>query len=551
MMTATTIINDFKEPVTVAAPTFTTTTTLPSTTWSNFQQALTSNSLPAALECFHNEEGGVEPSVLCAPNMQEAKGLKAIDAFLRIYIGQREWVSITEEILSTASTPTTLINEGILTFVHDAPFDMVLPEVKPTHRRISLPLMTLVRFHPVSAKIVSIRYYWDQATVLKQMGLLPTSLFCKANGTETVLPVVGVRIADRLKEDQKELASLFNQGGAEVDSVSQSLKKANLETAPQRLFEEQKQSARRLSIQRAKKGSMGALLSPDLDDIEIVDIDERPIRSAPAPQPVKVEEPAHTPAASARPQPAPTAMSSILDHTTAAETAFRPSSRVLQRPGGISSNPINQDTASDSPVKSGKKVFAEKRNVSELSFTEEAPLPTSSSSRAPTPAPTTPLEENVIHTGRRMLSKNALSSQISFSSSTDEPQPAYHTSRKMSATASSQSSQISFGSETPLETGEVQQFSRRKGGNGTELVSHISFGTSQNGGFDEDAPIRGGLGAKRDRNAPFGAGKVEETEVGGGLGAKRDRNAESESGERVSAVRVLRPPGGGGSVVLG
>jgi hypothetical protein len=40
--------------------------------------------------------------------------------------------------------------------------------------------------------------------VLKQISLLPTSLFCKANSNETTLPVVGSKIADLLRQDSVE-----------------------------------------------------------------------------------------------------------------------------------------------------------------------------------------------------------------------------------------------------------------------------------------------------------------------------------------------------------
>ena len=42
------------------------------------------------------------------------------------------------------------------------------------------------------------RLYWDQASVLKQLGILPTSMFCKANRSEVNLPVVDARIAKPL-----------------------------------------------------------------------------------------------------------------------------------------------------------------------------------------------------------------------------------------------------------------------------------------------------------------------------------------------------------------
>ncbi|KAJ1556583.1 hypothetical protein HK405_002452, partial [Cladochytrium tenue] len=49
-----------------------------------------------------------------------------------------------------------------------------------------------------SGKIQTLRLHWDQGTVLRQIGVLPDSLFCRANSSETVLPVLGPKVVDRV-----------------------------------------------------------------------------------------------------------------------------------------------------------------------------------------------------------------------------------------------------------------------------------------------------------------------------------------------------------------
>jgi hypothetical protein len=56
--------------------------------------------------------------------------------------------------------------------------------------------------------------------VLRQIGVLPNSLYCKANASETTLPVMGPRVVDRLKEpyntvngDKREREVLEQNGG--------------------------------------------------------------------------------------------------------------------------------------------------------------------------------------------------------------------------------------------------------------------------------------------------------------------------------------------------
>ena len=50
-----------------------------------------------------------------------------------------------------------------------------------------------------AGSLMSKRFYWDQASVLKQLGLIPTSAYCKSNKSEVKLPVLDARIVNGLK----------------------------------------------------------------------------------------------------------------------------------------------------------------------------------------------------------------------------------------------------------------------------------------------------------------------------------------------------------------
>jgi carboxymethylenebutenolidase len=53
--------------------------------------------------------------------------------------------------------------------------DWMLPGVAPTHRKVEVPMVVVVQFE--GDKIACERIYWDQASVLVQLGLLdPTGL---------------------------------------------------------------------------------------------------------------------------------------------------------------------------------------------------------------------------------------------------------------------------------------------------------------------------------------------------------------------------------------
>ena len=63
-----------------------------------------------------------------------------------------------------------LVDEIRTTFTHNRPMEWFLPGVPPTHRVIEIDIIVVVQFR--GDKIACERIYWDQATVLRQVGLL-------------------------------------------------------------------------------------------------------------------------------------------------------------------------------------------------------------------------------------------------------------------------------------------------------------------------------------------------------------------------------------------
>jgi carboxymethylenebutenolidase len=64
-----------------------------------------------------------------------------------------------------------LADEMHLTFTHSKRMDWFLPGIPPTHKKIELDLIVVVEFR--GDKLACERIYWDHATVLRQVGLLP------------------------------------------------------------------------------------------------------------------------------------------------------------------------------------------------------------------------------------------------------------------------------------------------------------------------------------------------------------------------------------------
>src|SRR5499427_5502731 len=81
-----------------------------------------------------------------------------------------------------------LVDEMIFRFTHTLEMDWMLPGVPPTGKRVECGLVVIVHFR--DGKLSSEHIYWDQASVLVQLGLLDPSR----------LPVAGIESAKKLTD---------------------------------------------------------------------------------------------------------------------------------------------------------------------------------------------------------------------------------------------------------------------------------------------------------------------------------------------------------------
>ena len=87
-----------------------------------------------------------------------------------------------------------LVDEMIVSFTHTREIPWMLPGVKPTNRAVRVPLVAIVRFR--DGKLAHEHIYWDQASVLKQLGLL----------SEPNLPVYGAETAEKVLNPRNRAA---------------------------------------------------------------------------------------------------------------------------------------------------------------------------------------------------------------------------------------------------------------------------------------------------------------------------------------------------------
>ncbi len=93
-----------------------------------------------------------------------------------------------------------LVDELIHTFTHTIEMPWILPGVPPTGKRVEIAIVVIVQFK--DGKIDGERIYWDQASVLAQIGLLDKSL----------LPITGAEASRKVIDPRQEPSNtLINQ----------------------------------------------------------------------------------------------------------------------------------------------------------------------------------------------------------------------------------------------------------------------------------------------------------------------------------------------------
>ncbi|GAB4818301.1 hypothetical protein N2152v2_005347 [Parachlorella kessleri] len=119
------------------------------------------------------------------PTMTGGQGMENLRSFYATHFIPKmpEDVNLTpiDRIISNDS----VVDEFVFEFTHNVTMDWMLPGVPPTGRKVRIPFVAIIKFE--GDKLKAERIYWDQASVLVQVGLL----------NATGLPVTGVEQASR------------------------------------------------------------------------------------------------------------------------------------------------------------------------------------------------------------------------------------------------------------------------------------------------------------------------------------------------------------------
>jgi carboxymethylenebutenolidase len=139
------------------------------------------------------------PRVTHVPTLAGGDGAAEVRAFYESYfIGH--WpadVAITH--LTRTRGPDRVVDELIMHFTHDCVMDTLLPGVAPTGKSVRLPVVVIAGFE--DDKVSSEHIYWDQASLLVQIGALDPSR----------LPVTGDEQAAKLLDEDRPCNELIKR----------------------------------------------------------------------------------------------------------------------------------------------------------------------------------------------------------------------------------------------------------------------------------------------------------------------------------------------------
>lgn len=141
-----------------------------------------------------------DPYVNHVPVMTGGVGRAALRAFYAThFIPHMPPDTETVPVSRTIGTDR-VVDEMIFRFTHTLAMDWMLPGVPPTGKRVEVALVVIIHFR--DDRVAHEHIYWDQASVLSQLGLLDP----------TGLPVVGAAAAHKVLDPSLPSNALIDRG---------------------------------------------------------------------------------------------------------------------------------------------------------------------------------------------------------------------------------------------------------------------------------------------------------------------------------------------------
>ncbi len=140
-----------------------------------------------------------EPYVNHIPTMTGGVGYRSLHRFYTDHFVNSNPPDTTLTPISRTVGATQVVDEMLFCFTHTTEIPWMLPGVAPTGKRVEVPLLAVVKFR--GDKLCHEHIYWDQASVLVQVGLIDPKL----------LPVAGIEQSKKLLDETLPSNTLMRQ----------------------------------------------------------------------------------------------------------------------------------------------------------------------------------------------------------------------------------------------------------------------------------------------------------------------------------------------------
>lgn len=144
------------------------------------------------------------PHLTILPTLQGAVGRKKLEEFYREFFVPSLVEDFKIRLVSRTIGVDRVVDEMIVSFTHSDEVDWILPGLQATDKFVEIPMVSIVAIR--GGKLVSEHMYWDQASVLVQVGLLDPKVVPKRfkdSGLKR-LPVVGAEATKQLVQPQQQ-----------------------------------------------------------------------------------------------------------------------------------------------------------------------------------------------------------------------------------------------------------------------------------------------------------------------------------------------------------
>jgi carboxymethylenebutenolidase len=136
-----------------------------------------------------------DPFVNHVPVMTGGVGSGAVRHFYGTYFIPHQPSDTTFVHVARTVGEDRVVDELIHKFTHDIEMPWILPGVRPTGRRVEVAVIVVVQFR--DGKVAGERIYWDQASVLAQIGLIDAN----------ELPVTGAEASRKVLDPAGEASN--------------------------------------------------------------------------------------------------------------------------------------------------------------------------------------------------------------------------------------------------------------------------------------------------------------------------------------------------------